>query len=199
MKELKLKMVSVSLPNDGYTGAAEFVRLAEGCDHGDGKAMWEMGMYFEQMHIKSGHSFFLLAANFWRYFAVLSGEEAAIGWLADWKAKHPQEQLEAVLDESRSAKNVDGGIFRCLGFLFFQTGVTYDVWPTGNLGVTLICIYPHEDGSFEAAHYEYTYLDEYLTPLPIGSVYFHPDSERDEEALAQCLFPLMGKAVKAAY
>ena len=60
------------------------------------------------------------------------------------------------MDESRSGKDVDGGIFRCLGFRFFQRNVIYDVHPIGNLGVAYVCIYPHEDGTFEGSQYEHT-------------------------------------------
>ena len=199
MKELKLQAVPVELPDDCYVENREFIWLARDCGRGDGTAMWELAQYFEWMNEKQGHPFFPLAANFWRYFAYLSGEPAAAAWFKDWETEHPGQQLMAAMDESRSGKGVDGGIFRCLGFRFFKRGVTYDVHPTGNLGVTYVCVHPHEDGTFEGAHYEHTYLDEYLNPLPINSVYFHPDSKGEGDALAKSLFPLLRKALLAAY
>ena len=199
MKKLKLQAVPVELPDDNYVENREFIWLAKDCSRGDGAAMWEMAQYFEQMYSGSGHPFFSLAANFWRYFAYLSGEPTAAVWLKDWEAEHSCPQIPAVMDERRSGKDVDGGIFRCLGFRFFKRGVIYDVHPTGNLGVTYVCVHPHEDGTFEGAHYEHTYLDEYLNPLPIASVYFHPDNRAEGDALAEHLFPLLRKALLAAY
>jgi len=199
MKELKLQGVPVELPDDSYVENREFIWLAKDCSRGDGTAMWELAQYFEQLHRQSGHPFFPMAANFWRYFAYVSGEPTAAIWFKDWEAEHPGQQLPAAMDESRSGKDVDGGVYRCLGFRFFQRGVIYDVCPTGNLGVTCICIHPHEDGTFESAHYEHTYLDEYLNPLPIGSIIFHPDSRAEGDALAEHMRPLLRKALLVAY
>lgn len=194
-----LKALSVPLPDNRYAETPEFIHLAGRCACGSGEAMWEMGSYFEKLYTEQKESFFPLAANFWRYLACLSEEDHAKKWFNDWENEHPGEQLCAVLDESRSGDAIDGGLFYCLGFLHFIPGAIYDVKPTGNMGVTLICIHPYDGGFFESGLIEYTYLDEYLNPLPIESVYFHPDSKQDEDTLATRLFPLMRKAVKAAH
>ena len=199
MKERKLVKVSVPLPEGGYTDTPEFIRLAEGCGRGDGGAMWEMGQYFEQLNKENEHPFFPLAANFWRYMAFLSNERNAAVWLIKRHLEAADVPLSAPLDESRSGEKIDGGIYRCLGFPHFEPGVQYDVYPTGNMGVTLVCAYPHRDGTFEAAHLSYTYLDEYLNPLPIESVYFHPLSRPGKDTLAEHLLPLLPKAVEAAF
>lgn len=198
-KERKLRKIPVPLPDDGYTDTPAFMQLAENCGRGDGEAMWEMSQYFQRMHDATGHPFFLPAADFWRYMAFLSCERNAAVWLFTRLLEMPDAPLSAPLDESRSGERIDGGIYRCLGFLHFERGVQYDVYPTGNLGVTFVCAYPHRNGTFEASQFAYTYLDEYLNPLPVESIYFHPLKRPNKDTLAEYMLPVLSKAVVSAF
>ena len=198
-KERILRKVHTPLPDDAYVNTPGFVQLAEACGRGDGGAMWQMGQYFQRMYDETGHPFFLPAADFWRYMAFLSSERDAAEWLIKRQLEMPDPSLSGPLDESRSGRRIDGGIYRCLGFLYFERGVQYDVYPTGYLGVTFVCTYPHHNGTFEASQFAYTYLDEYLNPLPIESVYFHPLKRPDKDTLTKYMLPLLSKAIGAAF
>ena len=193
-----LKAESPELPDGSHVQDPIFLSLAEGCANGDADSMWDLAGYFDFLYSLEEHSFYCLAANFWKFFAFLSGSQDAAVWYSEWEHDHPEGRLPAVLDESRSGEAVNGSIYRYLGYLDFDDNILYDVHPTANSGVTLICIYPIEDGTWEFSHYQFTYRDEYLNELPV-TTYYHPDSKPDRNSFPPYLFSIMGQAISASF
>ena len=194
-----LKAEASELPDGSHLGDPIFLSLAEGCAAGDADSMWDLAGYFDMLQDTEEHRFYGLAANFWKFFAFVSGSREAAAWYSEWEQEHSESRLPAVLDESRSGEAVNGSIYRYLGYWDFEENVLYDVHPTTNSGVTLICTYPHEDGTWESAHYQITYRDEYLNELLITTLYHHPGSKPDPSSFPPYLFSIMGQAISASF
>lgn len=187
LDQLTSESAMILLPDDRYLNDPRMQELAQGCAEGDPNAMWDMAEYFEAMHfLEKGDRFFELASNYWRFLSCLAGHPEGKAWILDWAQAHPGERLPALMDESHRTDGLNGRFFLHLGHSFFQSGVFYAVHTT-MYGVSVVCEYPHHDGSWDASNYQTTFLDEYLNPLPIGSVYHHPDSKPDLDNLAYCL------------
>ena len=194
-----LKAEAVDLPDGAHLEDPVFLSLAAECAQGNSGSMWDLSCYFDMLASREEHPFFRLASNFWRFFAYLAGSPEAAAWYAEWDDENPTCQLPAILDESRSGEDLNGSIFRYLGYLDFEENVIYDIRPTANSGVTLVCTHPHDNGTWEAAHYQITYRDEYLNELPITTLYHHPASKPDLKTADPGLFSILGQAISASF
>lgn len=194
-----LNAASSDLPDGSHLDDPIFLSLAEGCASGDADSMWDLAGYFNMLQDTEEHHFYGLASNFWRFFAFLSGNQEASAWYSEWEHDHPNSRLPAVMDESRSGEAVNGSIYRYLGYLDFEENILYDVHPTANSGVTLVCTYPIEDGTWKFSHYQITYRDEYLNELPVPTLYHHSSSKPDRNTFPPYLFSIMGQAISASF
>ena len=194
-----LQAVPTALPDGSHLTDPQMEALAQGCAEGEPNAMWDLAQYFETLHSQDGHPFYALASNFWKFFSFLAGDPNGEAWYLDWKRSHPNSRLPAVLDERRSGEDMDGSIFCHLGFPAFQCGVTYDVYPTSNSGITLVRIHPYQGDFWESCNYQTTYLDEYLSPLPIGSIYHMSGQKPDWGAYGPSLYALIRQAISASH
>lgn len=194
-----LKAEPVELPDGSHLQDPAFLSLVEECADGNSSSMWDLSCYFDMLDFTEEHRFYRLASNFWRFFAYLAGDSNASAWYSEWEENNSDSRLPAVLDESRSGEGLNGSIFHYLGYLAFAENVIYDVHPTANSGVTLVCTHPYDDGTWESTHYQITYRDEHLNELPITTLYHHPGSKPDQEAAAPCVFGILGQAISASF
>lgn len=194
-----LRAVPTALPDGSHLTDPQMESLAQSCAEGDPSTMWNLAQYFETLHNRDGHPFYMLASNFWKFFSFLAGDPNGEAWYLDWERSHPGSRLPAVLDERRSGEDIDGSIFCHLGFPAFRCGVIYDVYPTSNSGITLIRIHPYKGDFGESCNYQTTYLDEYLSPLPIGSVDHMSGQKPDWDAYGPSLYMLIGQAISASH
>lgn len=194
-KRTLLQRTPCVLPDGSHTQSNIFQTLVRGCAAGDRDAMWDLAEHFAQLYLATQEPFYDLAGTFWRSQALICNEERAKAW---FEARRGM-QLPAILDETRSCREQDGKLLYFLGYPAFQSGVCYDVHPILDYaGIALICIYPHDDGTFESAHYSFTYYDEYLNPLPIASTEFHPRCKPDMKTVKKAVCRLRVQAKLAA-
>lgn len=161
--------------DDAYTRQTRFRSLALACTRGNGDAMWQMGRYFDGLYEAQSHVFFPLCAAFWKYMAFRAGSAEAARWLEQWEKDNGMARIPAAMEESRTGWGVDGKRYRDLGYLYFRPGIIYNVCPADSCGVVPVCIHPSDGHTFEDGLSKLTYYDEFLRPLPAGTVYYHPD------------------------
>ncbi len=186
-------------PEESHLADPVFLDLAQGCSDGNAASMWNLSQYFAELNKQKNQEFYSRASNFWSFFSYLAGSPDGTAWYSEWQLQNHGCRLPAVLDESRSGDGLNGSLLRCLGYLFFEKNVLYNLHPTANSGITLIHIYPHDDGTWESANYQSTYLDEYLNSLPVCTVYHHPSQKPDAANCAPSLFSIMGQAVSTSW
>ena len=109
-----------------------FEDLCAACGKGNADKMWELAGYFAE---KKNKDFYRLAANFWRYRALMYGSSEAKQWFTDREITNPGEPLAAALLE-RPYGNVDSDLFRALGFPFFSAPVSY-IYKVDDDGIVL--------------------------------------------------------------
>lgn len=157
-----------------------FLRLAKGCTTAEG--MWEMAEYFSKL---GDASFYLCAANFWRYRAYRYGCPAAAQWLKQWMDDHPGKQMPSVLNETMEGY-FDGARLRDAGFLFFDPERSYSLSKADADGIVEVSAWSStedadSDGFGMEECYDWWLLDEFLNPIP-GIEMIHDFSRNDRRA-----------------
>ena len=128
--------------------------------------MMEFANYYETL---STAAFFTAAANFWRYRALLYGNEKAVQWKADWFQEHPETLIPVALSPYSNSAN--GDKLRALGFEFFDPEREYSIGIKDNYGVIEVSFWcdtvgPDEDGFGMEELYDTWFMDEFLNPVP---------------------------------
>lgn len=148
-----------------------FASLARRCASGNTDAMMEFANYYEAL---STAAFFTAAANFWRYRALLYGNEQAIQWKADWFREHPETVIPVALAPYFNVAN--GDKLRALGFEFFDPEREYSIGIKDKNGVIEVSFWcdtvgPDEDGFGMEELYDTLLKGIYETALSYGAEY----------------------------
>ena len=177
-----LKPVRLDIPEKDHSQDRAFLRLAQACAAGDADAMWAFADYFAGL---GDHPFHACAANFWRYRAYQYGCTAALSWLEQWLADHPEKAMPSVFDENLDG-TYSGERLRAAGFLFFDPERSYSLSGKDADGVVEVNAWcgddgPDEDGFGREEYYDWWFLDEHLNPVP-GVDMIHSYSRQDKRA-----------------
>jgi len=185
-----------NIPEYDYTDDETFVKLASECARGDADSMALLGNYFEDLATKYKDFRLVRMAQYWKFLYFIYSGMADEKWLVEWDTVYPIEPMEDDMVNRRSVKGVNGTVLRYMGYLSFIEDVSYDIDLTKYDSLVRVCRYPYDGPSFESGLWEYTLYDKWLNPLPIESVYFHPDHKPSEEILEETMQPLVKKALK---
>ncbi len=186
------------IPEYDYTDDETFVKLASACARGHVDSMAALGNYFEDLATKYKDFRLVKVAQYWKFLCFIHSGIADEKWPAEWETVYPIEPVEDDMVNRRAVKGVNGTVLRYMGYLSFIDDVSYDIDLTEYDSLVRVCRYPYDGPSFESGFWEYTFYDKWLNPLPIESVYFHPDHKPSEEVLREAMQPLMKKTLKKA-
>lgn len=156
----------------------EFARLTAGCANGDADAMYALAEWFGRWaRMPGASSFYIRAANYWRYRSYRKGNEKAVKWFQRFFAEHPGEQLESILFESSDHRaeyysySIPGKMLNDLGFAFFSPGRNYEIKQFEGEDLVTASAFeshepPDEDGFGAEDNYDWWFLDENMQPIP---------------------------------
>ena len=163
--KLFLSRVKPAAVPDNHCRDSCFLRLAQDCAKGNAEKMWELGIFFESM---GNEQFYQLAANFWKYRALFYGNAEAENWMKNWLSVHPNETMQALLEEQPYG-NYSGNLLYCAGFITFdrqQENYHIEVPDADGIAEVMtnqeIVDYDLYDVEY---YYDWLFVDEYLKPI----------------------------------
>lgn len=169
------------LPEMDFWQDAVFADHAERCSRGDTAAMLALADHYETL---GSESFFLLAANFWRYRAYLLGNAEAAQWRSNWLENHHREHIPVAMSPKLRG-TYNGDVLRALGFAFFEADREYSLDGVDKDGLVEVSSWcgeegPDSDGFGREELYDWWYLDRYLNRIP-GSKMLHGWERRTKQ------------------
>lgn len=175
----------MKLPENTYWKEETFVKLARDCSVGDVLAMKKMTAFFEGLYRKTGETFYVCAAHFWRMREYLYGSKEAETFYIKWCEEHPNAQPNAPFLSEDLCGTADGVQLNALGFMFFdEDREEYSLSGVDEEGVVEVSSWesedgPDSDGFGREENYDWWYLNEFLVK-PEGADWVHGWSHNDK-------------------